>query len=131
MAYCNCECDCSGNAVIAGIISGIILGVLYYFDLVATGVIFWVYLVFGLLAVLSLPIYGLLGGRLSGNSCYCANRGLLTTAAIGTVIAAAVGLIVSGVGSAVATTVVIAIATFFTALLIGALLCMSKCICEN
>lgn len=128
---CNCECDCTGAATVTSIIAGIILGILYYFGFIATGVIFWAYFAFGLLAVLFAPIYGFLSKRYSDNSCYCRYRNILNISAIGTIISAVVGLITVSVASTITVTIVIAIATFFAVLLIGSLVCLTKCICEN
>ncbi len=122
MTCCNSNCVCL--AVILGIISGVILGVLYALGFVATGIIFWVYLVFGVLAVFLSPLYAR-----RGDGCFCKFRRLLLTAAVGSIISAAIGLIVATVASTTVVGIVLGIATLFIVMLIISVICLVNCLC--
>lgn len=126
-----CKCDCAYIAVIVGIIFGVILGVLYALGFVATGIIFWLYLLIGVAGIFLIPIYGFLSSSGNGFLCFCSYKALLLIASAGAVIAGFVGLIVSAVASTVVVAIVLSVATFFAAMLLTALICLSRCICRQ
>ena len=129
MSYCRCEC--AYLAIIVSIILGVILGVLSSFGLVSTGIIFWVYLAIGVLGILVSPLYAGTNGTGCVERCYCNNRRFLLVAAVGAIIAAAVGLIVAPIVSVTVLAIVVGVASFFAALVLGAIICISKCICND
>ena len=124
----DCRCNCAYAAIIVGILSGVILGVLYALGFVSTGIIFWVYLVTGVLGALFAPIYsGSAGCRES--RCFCRLRALIWASVIGTLISSAVGLILAPVAATVAVAVVLGVATLFAVMLIISALCLTDCNC--
>lgn len=125
----SCRCNCGYLALIVAILAGIVLGILYALGFVATGLIFWAYLLTGIGALLLAPLYT--AGSDCSISCQCRYRNLLLTAAIGTVVAAAVGLIVAAVASIPVIAIVVGVATLFTVLLLGTLVCLTNCLCER
>ncbi len=124
-----CRNTCAYLAVIIGLVAGIILGVLYAFGFVATGVIFWAYLLFGVLGILLAPLYASASNSGCG-ACFCRLRNLFYTASIGAVILAAVGLIVSALTSAIATAIVLGLATVFVVMELVSVVCVTDCSCD-
>lgn len=122
------KCNCGYISVIVAILAGVALGVLYALGFVATGIIFWVYLVSGILALLLAPLYTA-GGPCTG-CCRCISRylTLLLVSAIGTVAATVVGLIVAAVAPVVVVAIALGVATLFTVLLLGTLVCLTRCL---
>lgn len=123
--------ECAYLAIIIGIIAGVILGVLYSLGFVATGIIFWAYLAIGLAGVFLSPIYGFLNNMCGGSRCFCSSRVILLVATVGTIITAAIGFIVASVASTTVVAIVVGLATFFVVMLIVAILCVARCICEQ
>ncbi len=128
---CNCKYECAYLAVIVSILSGVVLGVLYSIGLIATGLIFWVYLLIGALGILLTPIYGLNTDSGCVESCFCRYKNLITVGGIGTIIFAAVGLIIELIASTVIVAIVIGLATFFIVFLLSSVICLANCICED
>lgn len=128
---CNCKYECAYLAVIVSILSGVVLGVLYSIGLIATGLIFWVYLLIGALGILLTPIYGLNNNSGCVESCFCRYKNLITVGGIGTIVFAAVGLIVQFIASTIAVSIIIGLATFFIVFLLSSALCLANCICED
>ncbi len=128
---CNCKYECAYLAVIVSILSGVVLGVLYSIGLIATGLIFWVYLLIGALGILLAPIYGLRGDLGRDESCFCKYKNLITVGGIGTIVFAAVGLIVQFIASTIVVSIIIGLATFFIVFLLSSVLCLANCICED
>lgn len=126
-----CRCECAYLAIIVSIILGVILGVLSAFGLIATGIIFWAYLAIGVIGILASPIYAGINGTGCVESCYCSNRIFLLVAAIGAIIAAIVGLVVAPIASVTVLAIAVGIASFFAALVLGAVVCISKCMCND
>ncbi len=126
-----CRYNCVYLSVIIAILAGIALGVLYALGFVATGVIFWVYLVAGVLALLLLPVYS--AGECGRTECTCTGnyRGLIVATAIGTIVAAVIGLITATIAPVVVVSIVLGVATFLVAFLLGVLVCLSNCYCRN
>ena len=127
MSCCKYECTCL--SVIISIIIGFIIGILNFFDIVATGVIFWVFLAIGVAAVLLLPVYALTKCS-EGDKCFCCYRKLLTAASVGTIITAGIGLIIESVIGGITLAIVVGFATFFAVLLITSVICFAKCLCK-
>ena len=125
----SCRCNCGYLALIVAILAGVVLGILYALGFVATGCIFWVYLLTGITALLLAPLYTV--GTDCGISCQCRYRSLLLIVAIGTVAAAGVGLIVATVASIPIIAIVVGVATLFAVLLLGTLVCLTNCLCER
>ena len=126
-----CRCDCAYWAIIISIIAGVILGVLYSFGFIATGIVFWVYLAIGVIGIFASPIYASFSTGGCIERCFCNNRRFLLIAAVGAIIAAVVGLIVAAIAPTIVVAIVIGIATFFAVLLLGVVTCISKCICND
>ena len=126
-----CRCNCGYLSVIVAILAGIALGVLYALGFVATGVIFWVYVLTGILALLLLPVYNAAAG--GGVSCLCVCRysRLVAGAAVATIVTAVIGLIVAPIATLVAVSIVLGVATFAVTLLLGTLGCLSGCYCRD
>ena len=118
-------------SVILGIIAGVVLGVLYSFGFIATGVIFWAYLAIGVLGVFLSPIYATNGGCESNDRCFCRNRTIILVASVGAIVSAAVGLIVAGVALTTLIAIVLGVATFFVVTLIAAIICLTLCLCND
>ena len=123
------QCKCTCLSTIIAILSGVTLGVLYYLEYVATGIIFWTFLAIGVLAILLLPVYALTK-CCDEDRCFCDYRKLLTIASLGTIITAAIGLLVP-ISFTILTAIVISFATFFAVLLIGSVICFTKCLCKR
>ena len=126
-----CRNGCQFVAVIVGIIAGVILGILNFADLLATGLIFWVYLLIGVLGVFVLPLYALQNSNVCSARCVCGLKTIYTIAALGTVLSAAVALIVAGIGPAIAVAILTGIATFFVVFLLILVVCLTRCVCNN
>lgn len=128
---CNCKYECAYLAVIVSILSGVVLGVLYSIGLIATGLIFWVYLLIGALGILLTPIYGLRGQAGCIENCFCKYKNLITVGGIGTIVFAAVGLITELIAPTTVVAVIIGLATFFIVFLLSSVICLANCICED
>ncbi len=126
-----CRYNCVYLSVIVAILAGIALGVLYALGFLTAGVIFWVYLATGVLALLLLPVYSAIDGEKMGCACVGNYRGLVVGTAIATVIAAVVGVIVSLVSTVVVISIVLGIATFSVVFLLGVLVCLAGCFCRD
>lgn len=126
-----CRCECAYLAIIVSIILGVILGVLAGFGFIATGVIFWVYLAIGVIGIFAAPIYAGMNDTGCMESCFCSNRRLLLVASIGAVIAAAVALILVPIVSVTVLAIALGIASFFAALVLASVICISKCMCND
>ncbi len=127
MGCCNRNCTCI--AIIVGLIAAIALGVLYALGFVSTDIIFWAYLLIGVLGVLFAPLYAKPEGEDGCKGCFCRHRKLILTSAVGAILAAAVGLIVAA-ASTMVVAIVLGIATFFPVVLIVALVCLADCFCD-
>ena len=127
----NCKCECAYLSIIIGIIAGVIIGVLYSMGFVPTTITLLAYLAIGVLGVLLSPIYASNTICPGNESCFCSFRRTILIAAAGSIITAAAGLIVAGVASIIITAIVIAIATFFTAMLIVSVICLARCLCDR
>mgnify|MGYP003296274375 CR=1 FL=1 len=126
-----CRCECGYLSVIIGIIAGVVLGVLYSLGFVATGILFWVYLLVGFLGVFLAPVYAEKSKCSQGVGCFCYYRRWLLTAIVGSIIAAAVGLIIVAFAPVIAIAISVGVATFFIATLIVLLVCLARCICNS
>ena len=120
-----CGYRCGWLSVIVAILAGVLLGVLYALGTVATGVLFWAYLLFGVLGLLLTPLYAGVQCR-----CFLRNRALLLAAGIGTVVTAAAGLLLAPVAGVVVLGIVVGLATAFVTLLLGAVVCLASCLCD-
>ena len=126
-----CKSNCTCLAIIIAIIAGVILGVLYSLGFVSTGIIFWVYAVIGVLALLLTPLYARTTTENRRERCFCPYRRFILTAAIGTVIASVVGLIVAGIAGTVVTAIITGVSTFFLTMLLVSIVCLTGCICSD
>ncbi len=126
-----CRYNCVYLSVIVAILAGIALGVLYALGFVATGVIFWAYVLTGILALLLLPVY--LAAASDGVECLCVcrYRGLVAGTSVAAIVTAIVGLIVAPVAPIVAVSVVLGVATFAVTFLLGTVVCLSGCYCRD
>ncbi len=122
--------NCTFISVIIGIIAGVLLGVLYSLGFVSTGIIFWVYLIIGVLGVLLSPIYAA-NASCKSAKCFCKNRVLVLVSALGAIIASAAGLIVAPFASTVVVGIVLGLATLFTVMLISSVVCVVNCQCRD
>ena len=123
-----CKCSCAYVSVIVGIIAGVILGVLSAMGMISTGIIFWAYALVGAAGIFLTPVYSLLNSMGSTRRCFCSYRTKLLLASIGTIIAAAVGLIVAPIAGTTVIAIVVGISTFFTATLLGLIVCLALCV---
>lgn len=126
-----CKCDCGYLSIIAGIIAGVVLGILYSFGLIATGIIFWTFLAIGLAGVFLAPLYSTRNFSAERDRCFCGHRRLILITSIGTIISAALGLILAPIASAVVVAIVLGFATAFSVALIVALICLARCLCNS
>lgn len=126
---CCCKSSCTYAAIIIGFIAGIILGILCALGFVSIGIVFWVYLVFGVLGTLLAPIYASLLCDSDGDLCFYKYRGLYLTATIGTVITSAIGLLIAPVASLTVISIVGGAATLFFVMELVTAVCISECIC--
>ena len=126
-----CRYNCVYLSVIIAILAGIALGVLYALGFIATGVVFWVYLTTGILALLLLPVYS--NGDCNRTECTCIGnyRGVIIATAIGTIVAAAVALFVVPIASVVVASILLGVATFLVAFLLGVIVCLANCFCRR
>ena len=122
-----CRNNCTLAAVIIGIIAGVVLGVLYALGFVATGVIFWALLLFGMLGLLAAPLYA--GNARGEERCFCSLRPLYLASVLGEIISAIVGLIVAPIAPVAVTAVVVGVAVLFTVMQIVTLVCLTNCLC--
>ncbi len=125
------KCECTYLSIVAGIIAGVVLGVLYALGFVATGIIFWLFLVTGLAGVFVSPIYASNSGCLQSEKCFCKFKNAIITASAGTILTAAAGLIVSTLTSTIATAIVLGLTTFFSVMLVALIICLTNCLCNN
>lgn len=126
-----CKCNCAYLSVIVAILAGIALGVLYALGFIATGVIFWVYVAVGVLALLLLPLYAAGACGRTGCNCFEQYRGLIVAAAIATLVTAVAGLIVAFVSTVVVISIVLGLATAAVVFLLGLLVCLANCVCRS
>ena len=129
MNYCRCEC--AYLSVIAGILAGVVIGVLSALGFVATGIIFWAYLAIGVAAVFLAPIYGANVTCPGSERCFCRYRRVLLAAAVGTILTAAAGLIVAAFASTTVIAIVLGLTTFFVVWLVGLVICLARCLCND
>lgn len=122
-----CRMNCAYLAAIAGILAGVVLGVLYAFGFVPTGIVFWVYLATGILGVLLAPLYAFQ----DHDNCFCGYRGLILTATVGSIVTAAVGLLVAPIAPVAVTAIVLGLATVFFVALLVSVLCLTNCQCRS
>lgn len=128
---CNCRNECAYLAVIISIISGVVLGTLFALGFVSTGLIFWVYLLIGVLGILLTPIYGKNSAGGCTESCFCRYRQLITLAGAGAIVFAVVGLVVEFIASITVLAIIIGLATFFAVFLLSTVACFAQCICND
>ena len=125
-----CRYQCGYVALIIAILAGVALGILYALGFVVAATLFLGCLAVGVIGIFLSPIYaaGCCGGT---ERCFASHRRLLQVAAVGTVVAAAVGLIVGAAASTVVVSILVAVATFFAVLLLGALVCLTICLSRD
>lgn len=126
-----CKTDCTCLAIIPAILAGVLLGVLYALGFIATGIIFWVYLLIGVLGVLLSPVYASGTSYGGNNCCFCMFRKLFLIGAVGNIIASAVGLVVAGVASTTVVAIVIGLATLFAVIELITAICYTNCLCNS
>ena len=126
-----CRNGCQFVAVIVGIIAGVVLGILNFAGFVATGIIFWAYLLIGVLGVFALPLYAIQNSSVCIARCVCSLKTIYTIAALGTVLSAAVALIVAAIGTPVVVAILTGVATFFVVFLLILVICLTRCVCNN
>jgi hypothetical protein len=129
MIYCKNEC--AYVSVIAGLLAGVVLGILYALSLVATGVIFWVYLIVGIAGIFFLPIYANGNAQYERTGCGCSYKNLLIIGAVGAIVTAAVGLIIQLIAPTVAVAIILGLTTFFVVFLLVTVICLTSCICSK
>ena len=92
--------------------------------------VFLIYLIAGIAGVFLVPLYGILRNCTGESNCFCRFNKVLQIALIGTIITAAAGLIIANIASVSTVAIVLGVSTFFTVLVLGTLLCYTKCICN-
>lgn len=125
----SCRPQCTSVAIIVGILSGVILGVLYALGFIFTSIIFWAYLAIGVAEVLLAPIYA--NNRNLCTDCFCNQFSLITIAAVGTILLAAIGLIIENIVSVTAVAIIFGLASFFVVSLLALLICVAICRCDE
>ena len=125
------RCECAYLSLIIAIIAGVVLGVLYALGVVATGIVFWVFLAIGILGVFLAPIYAASDTCINGDGCFCSYRRIFFASAVGAIVTATAGLIVAALDSVVATAIVLGLATFFSVLLVASTICLARCLCNR
>ncbi|MBQ9737323.1 MAG: hypothetical protein IJV86_02825 [Clostridia bacterium] len=126
-----CKCDCGYLSIIVGIIAGVVLGILFSFGLIATGIIFWVFLAIGLAGVFLSPLYFARNFSGERDRCFCGHRRLILITSLGTIISAALGLILEAIASVTVVAIVLGFATAFSVALIVGLICLARCLCNS
>lgn len=125
----SCRPQCTSIAIIIGILSGVILGVLYALGFVSTSIIFWAYLAIGVAEVLLAPIYS--NNKTFCTDCFCSQFSLITIATVGVILLAAIGLIIESIVSVTAIAIIFGLASFFVVTLLALLVCVAICRCEE
>ncbi len=125
----SCRPQCTSVAIIVGILSGVILGVLYALGFIFTSIIFWAYLAVGVAEVLLGPIYA--NNKTLCTDCFCSQFSLITIAAVGTILLAAIGLIIQNIVTITATAIIFGLASFFVVSLLALLICVAICRCDE
>lgn len=126
-----CKTQCTSIAIIIGILSGVVLGVLYALGFISSQIAFWAYLAVGVAEILLAPLYGEEKASCVERGCFCRLITLLTIAAVGTILLAAIGLIILPVVSVTAVAIIFGIASFFVVSLLALLICVAICKCEE
>lgn len=126
-----CRNNCVYLAIIIGIIAGVVLGVLSALGFIATGIIYWVYAVIGVLGLFLAPHYAQITSENSRERCFCSYRRFILAGAIGTVLSSVVGLIVAGIAGPIVLAIVTGVSTFFLTMLLVSVVCLSGCICSD
>ena len=124
----SCRCNCGYLALLAGIFAGVVAGILYTLGFVGTGVIFWVYLAVGVLALLLTPLYALTACGTACGRCFLQYRRPIVLAAVATAAAAVLGLILASFATVTVLAIVLGVATLLTVLLLGLLVCLTECL---
>ena len=125
----NCRCSCEYASIIGSIIAGVVLGILYALGFVSLGVVFWVYLLVGILGVLLAPIYSACAGRRDMCSCRTPRAGVVS--GLITIALSAVGLILAPVASTVVLAIVLGVTTAFAATVILSSACCALGACRD
>lgn len=124
-----CKSNCLWISLVSGIIAGFVLGILYTFGFVATGIIFWVYILIGVLTIFLAPIYAAACSCGSRCRCFCNYRVLLTIASIGAIVASAVGIIIVAFAPVIVTAIFLGLATLFAVMALVLILCFVSYLC--
>lgn len=125
----SCRPQCTSVAIIVGILSGFILGVLSALCLISTSLFFWAYLTIGVAEVLLAPIYA--NNKTLCTDCFCSQISLITIATVGTILFSVIGLIIENFVSITSVAIIFGIASFFVVSLLALLICVAICKCEE
>lgn len=126
-----CRSNCTFLAVILGVLAGFLLGILYAFEFVSTGILFWVYLVLGAFGILLAPLYAIGTAAREGERCFCYYKTLLLVGAVGTIVSSAVGLLTASLAPVAFVATVVGVATFFLTAFLSTVACLADCICRS
>ena len=123
-----CRMNCGVFAILAAVVAGVVLGVLYAFGLVATGIIFWAYLLVGVAGLLLMPIYATRASCEGNCRCFGRYRAQLLVSALLTIVSAVVGLLTAPLAALAVVAIVLGIATFFVVLFLATVVCLVECL---
>lgn len=123
-----CRLNCNYLALLIAVAAGVLLGILYALGFVATGIVFWVYLLIGVAGILLTPLYSTGASSECTSRCFARYCTQILVGAIGTVLLAAVGLLVAPIASVTIVAIVLGGNTLFVTLLLATLVCFVECL---
>lgn len=129
MAKCGCKCDCSGIAIVAGVILGVIAAFLRITGVITvTSAFLWVtlgiavvYLAVLLLATARIHLCGI-------KECICSVLPVLMTGILGTILFSVVLLAIEFAATSVIGAIITGVYIGFFAIIPGAAACFIRCI---
>ena len=129
MAKCGCECDCTGIAVVAGLILGVIAAFLRITGVITvTPAFLWV--TFGI-GVVYLAVTLVTAGQVrlsNAGRCVCSVLPVLLTAILGTILLSVILLAVEFAATSVIGAIITGGLIGFFAITLGTVACLIRCI---